>query len=176
VRIYRALLHLYPRQFRREFGDDMVALIEDQLRDESSPRVVGRTVLDLVLTVPARHLEVHMNRTSATALIVTFVAVGAGLVILGGPIGLAAALAAFALAAVTWRRTRPVVAVDSGRWWKLLLSGVILLATVVVVTTITGELHNGTWYIAMASLLTALGLMGAGIVLGIAGRFGTRAV
>lgn len=174
MRAYRALLHLYPRSFRHEYGDDMVLLLRQQLRDENVARVAARTALDLALTVPARHLEVHMNRPPVTVLIVVFVAVGAGFAILGGPVGLAAALALLALAAVTWRRTRPVVATADGRWWKLLLAGAGLLATVVVVTTITGELPNGGWYVAMASLLTSFGLMGAGIVLGIAGRIGAR--
>src|SRR5688500_5319017 len=131
----------------------MVLVLRHQLRDENVARVAARTAVDLAITIPARHLEVRMNRSSATAVIITFVAVGAGFAILGGPVGLAAAVALLALAVVTWRRTRPIVAVDAGRWWKLLLAGAGLLATVVVVTTITGELQNGTWYVAMASLL-----------------------
>jgi predicted permease len=37
-RAYRALLHLYPRDFRRRFGDDMCDLFRDRLRhDEQHP-------------------------------------------------------------------------------------------------------------------------------------------
>lgn len=175
MRVYRALLHLYPRSFRIEYGDDMVLLLRLQLRDENVVRVAARAAVDFAITIPARHLEAHMNHTATTALVITFGAVAAALAIVGGPIGLVAALALFALAVVTWRRNRPVVDSTGGRWWKLLLAGASLLATVIVVTTITGELPDNGWLIAMASLLTSLGLMAAGIVLGIAGRIGTRA-
>jgi len=175
VRAYRALLRLYPRSFRSEYGDDMVLLLRQQLRDENVARVAARAAVDLAITVPVRHLEVHMNRTATTALVITFGALGAALAVVGGPIGLVAAFALFALAVVTWRRNRPVVAAGDGRWWKLLLGGAGLLATLIVVTTITGELPSGGWYIAMATMLTSFGLIGAGIVLGIAGRIGTRA-
>ncbi len=175
MRLYRLLLRCYPRSFRDEYGDDMVALLRHQLRDESVARVAARTAVDLAITIPARHLEVHMNRTSTTALVITFVAVAAALTVIGGPIGLVAALGLLALAVVTWRRDRPVVAAADGRWWKLLLAGAGLLAAVIVATSLTGELPDGGWFVAMAASLTAFGLMGAGVVLGIAGRFGTRA-
>lgn len=175
MRIYRGLLHLYPRRFRREYGDDMVALLEDQRRDEHALRVLGRTVLDLALTVPTRHLEAHMKRSSSIAIITTFVAVAAFAAVLGGPVGLLVAAALLALAALAWRRDRPVVDHADGRWWRLLLSGSGLLATLVVVTTITGELHNGLWYVAMLTMFTSFGLIGTGVVLGIAGLLKTKA-
>ena len=174
MRIYRALLHLYPRSFRHEFGDDMLLLLRHQLRDENVARVAARAVVDLAVTVPARHLEVHMNSTATTALAITFGTVAAALAVVGGPLGLGAALVLFALAVLTWRRNRPVVDASDGRWWKLLVAGVTLLATIVVVTTVTGELPENGWLIAMASGLTSFGLIAAGIVLGIAGRFGTK--
>lgn len=174
MRAYRLLLHLYPRSFRNEYGDDMVALLRHQLRDEHVARVAARTAVDLALTIPARHLEVRMSGTPTTVLVVLFAAVGAALTVFGGPVGLAGGLVLVALAVVTWRRSRPVVEAGAGRWWKLLLAGAALLSTVVVVTTITGELPSGGWYVAMASLLASFGLMGTGIVLGIAGRVGTR--
>jgi hypothetical protein len=152
----------------------MVALVREQLREEHAARVVGRAALDLLVTVPSSHLEAHMNRSSTTALVITFVAIAAALTVFGGPIGLAGAIVLFGLAVMTWRRNRPVVDAGDGRWWKLLLAGVVLLGTLIVVTTITGELPSGGWYIAMATMLTSFGLIGAGIVLGIAGRFGTR--
>jgi len=171
VRLYRAALHLYPRRFRREYGDDMLALLADQLRDESSLRVVGRTALDLLVTVPTRHLEAHMQRSTTTPLVITFVAVATAFLVFGGPFGLIAAVALLALAAVLWRRNRPVIAAHDSRWWRLLLAGVTLLAALVVVTTITGELPDGGWFIAMITMFTSFALIGAGVVLGIAGRF-----
>jgi hypothetical protein len=173
TRAYRVLLHLYPRQFHREYGDDMVLLLEDQLRDEATARVVGRAVLDLLVTVPTRHLEARMNRTPTIALVVAFAAIAAALTVVGGPVGLAGGVALFALAVVTYRRNRPVVSAADGRWWKLLAAGAALLVALVVVTTITGELPSGGWFVVMVAMLTSFGLIGTGIVLGIAGRVRT---
>jgi hypothetical protein len=170
TRAYRGLLHLYPRRFRHEYGDDMVLLLEDQLRDEGTARVVGRAALDLLLTVPTRHLEAHVNRSSTTVVVIVLVALGVVFAVVGGPIGLAAGLASIAVALVTWRRSQPVVSTDA-RWWKLLGGGALLLATEIVVTTMTGELHNGLWYVAMVVGLTSFVLMATGAVLGIASRF-----
>ena len=171
IRAYRVLLHLYPRRFRREYGDDMVLLLEDQLRDEGAPRVVARAVLDLAITVPTRHLEAHVKHSSAVfAALLTAVAVV--LAVVGGPYGLVGAGIALAFAVVTFRRDRPVAAWTAGTWWKLLLGGALLLVAEIVITTITGELPDGWWYVAMVVGLTSLVLMAAGLVLGIASRFG----
>ena len=174
LRAYRLLLHAYPRSFRREYGDDMVALLRHQLRDENVARVAARTAVDLAITVPARHLEIRMNRTSTTALVITFVTVGAALAVVGGPIGLVAAVALLALAVVTWRRGRPVVATADGRWWKLLVAGVALLGTLIAVTTATGEVPSGWWEVTMAAGLISFGLIAAGLVLGLVALAGRR--
>lgn len=96
-------LHLYPRKIRREYSDDMVALLEAQLRDEAAARVVGRAVVDLFVTVPNNHLEVHMSRRSTTPAVIALFAIGTVVGIIGGAIGLAVAAAAFAVAALTWK-------------------------------------------------------------------------
>jgi hypothetical protein len=46
LRAYRALLRLYPADFRRRFGDEMVQLFGDQLRDAEA----GRSPEGLVMT------------------------------------------------------------------------------------------------------------------------------
>jgi hypothetical protein len=64
-RVYRALLRLYPEPFRTRFGDELVQLSGDLLRDAREGRggrgdVAAtwlRLLLDLALTVPAEHLE-----------------------------------------------------------------------------------------------------------------------
>jgi hypothetical protein len=173
MRVYRALLHLYPRRFRREYGDAMVALLEDQLRDEHAARVIGRAAVDLVTTVPASHLEAHMKRSPITVTIAVLVALGVVFAVVGGRIGLVAALAAFVVAAMTWRRSQPVAAATDGRWWKLLLGGVALFGADMLVANIVGELPEGGWFVAMVVGLTSLVLMAAGVGLGIAGRFRT---
>ena len=62
--------------------------------------------------------------------------------------------------------TRPRPATD--HWWKLLAGGAGLLAALIAITAATGELPEGGWLIAMVTGLTAIVLLGTGIVLGIA--------
>jgi hypothetical protein len=67
-RVYRALLRLYPEPFRSRFGDELIQLSGDLLRDAHDGRGGGggggsvvvtwlRLLLDIVLTAPAEHLE-----------------------------------------------------------------------------------------------------------------------
>lgn len=64
-RVYRALLRLYPEPFRTRFGEELVQLSGDLLRDARTGRSGGRGVaatwlrllFDVVLTAPAEHLE-----------------------------------------------------------------------------------------------------------------------
>jgi hypothetical protein len=170
MKLYRAALHCYPRAFRHEYGDDMVSLLEAQLRDERGARVVGRAALDFLVTVPTTHLEHRMSRATAPTLVIVLVALGVVVAAVGGPVGILAALVAFALAAITWRRGQPIVTAVDGRWWKFLASGAGLLAVLIVVTTITGELPSGGWYVAMVTMLTSFVLIATGVVLGLAAR------
>jgi hypothetical protein len=63
-RVYRALLRLYPAAFRARFGDELVQLAGDVLRDAGAGRAgrgLVRTwlglVVDVAITAPAEHLE-----------------------------------------------------------------------------------------------------------------------
>jgi hypothetical protein len=59
ARVYALLLYLYPRPFRREFGDSMLQLFNDQ--DRATRGAGGyammwwKTLRDLVVSVPAAH-------------------------------------------------------------------------------------------------------------------------
>ncbi len=59
--IYSILLLVYPREFRQEYGSQMVLLLLDCQRDaRTAPartRIWFRTLLDLVRTAPREHLE-----------------------------------------------------------------------------------------------------------------------
>ena len=59
--IYSILLLAYPREFRREYGSQMVLLFLDCQRDaRTAPartRIWLRTLVDLVRTAPREHLE-----------------------------------------------------------------------------------------------------------------------
>lgn len=62
VRLYRGLIRLYPTGFRARFGDEMVQLFGDQLRDARARRgsiAIGgvwlRTIGDLIVTASSEH-------------------------------------------------------------------------------------------------------------------------
>lgn len=84
--LYRALLLLYPRRFRRVYGEPMAQVFADCVRDRGA-RVWLHTVPDLVRTLPTERIEAVMARLSpgtrpvALAFVVfaaVVVAVGAG--------------------------------------------------------------------------------------------------
>lgn len=96
MRLYRTLLVLYPRAFRREFGEPMAQLFGDQLRDRGT-RAWLRAAPDLIRTVPQLRIEAVMSsinsapRVAAVAFIVL-----AGVVVatgFGGPLVVFVALA-----------------------------------------------------------------------------------
>jgi hypothetical protein len=72
-RVYRGLLKLYPSEFRRRFGDDMVQLFDDELRDAHTGSAAGgttgawlRVLGDVAMTASTEHLR--RNRTVAHSL------------------------------------------------------------------------------------------------------------
>ena len=103
--LYRTLLALYPRQFRREYGALMTQVFADQIRDLGANAWV-RTAPDLLRTVPSQRIEAVMN-ISSRARVVAFcmvMAVAAFLVVVGvgtgGPVvtvGIVALIAVVAL-------------------------------------------------------------------------------
>lgn len=177
---YRLAICLYPKAFRDEFRDDLVLLFTDQLADEGRPRVCARTAVDFALSLPLRHLESHMQPTSSLSSpsiapvlfgALAFSALAVGLVV-GHPAILGAcavvALGSGGLGLVAANRSRRLSEPHpmSARWFPLLAAGVALLAGLIVVTRMTGELPSGGWLAAMVTGLTAVLLIGAGLVLG----------
>ncbi len=63
---YRALLRLYPKDFREEFGPDLLALHEDLAADRGLAFARRRTALDLIVTVPRYRLEQLMSEQHST--------------------------------------------------------------------------------------------------------------
>jgi hypothetical protein len=179
VGTYRRLIRLYPRAFRDAYGDDLVDLLAEQLRDEPAWRVVPRCVTDLALTVPSQHLEAHMDRARSLNPVLTtgLGALAAAAVVVGLVVGHPAVLLACAVVAITMaglallnhHRARPLTTPrpTSAHWWKVTTAGVALLAILIAVTNATGELPEGGWLVAMITGLTALLLIGAGLVLGV---------
>jgi hypothetical protein len=177
VRLYRSALRCYPRPFREEYGADMVALLEEQLRDEHAVRVWSRLVADLLLTVPTRHLEVHMNRppnlivpalfagVSTTGVLIVLISGAGGEALLLGSL---LAIAAGILAVVSWRQSRSVASPGpADHWWKFLAAGGVAAGGFALLTSTVGELSEGLWAIAMVALVAAIALVATGLLLAV---------
>jgi hypothetical protein len=176
VTLYRGALRLYPRSFRDEYSDDMVQLLRDQIADESRLRVTARAALDLSLTVPARHVEAHMKRTTTpfVVLLGTALLAGGAFAFVEGLVGILIAIVGCGLAVAAWRREQPVAARRAtNRWWQFLTIGIGLFAVVIVATILTGELNELAWVIAAAAFLTSVALIAIGCVLAVL-RIGDR--
>jgi hypothetical protein len=72
-RVYRGVLRLFPAEFRDRFGEDMVQLFHDELRDARSGRASGgaagawiRLVADVAVNASGEHFR--RNRTVANSL------------------------------------------------------------------------------------------------------------
>lgn len=185
ITLYRSLSRLYPKAFRAEYGDDLVATFTEQLRDESAARVWWSTVRDLVVTVPSQHLEVRMKRptprtVAMIATAVTFAALVLAVVAGTGPVVgvfLLAAVAALAVATLSWRAARSAeqqATSAQSRWRTLLLCGVALVAAVIVVINVPPyndkELPGAGWALMMLSLIAGVALITVGASLGLSRR------
>jgi hypothetical protein len=176
VRAYRTLLLLYPPSFRREYGDHMVAVFEDMLRDANTSRVWGRVVVDAVTSIPILHTEAAMaTRVSPNIvglLAVLFFAIGVTAFVVGGVghwwLGLpgVGALAASAASALYWRshwKYVDEVALHQ-RWYAFVAGGGLLLAGLVVGSNVDLSLP---WELLVAMFLTGWALLIVGLLLGV---------
>ena len=173
VRVYGALVALYPRTFRDEYGDDMVQLVRDTCDDEPTWRVASRVVVDLALSIPTQHLELHMKRNPSPLIPLIYTAVaGAGvmLAIAGGTsiallvVGLTVAVLAATMAVIAWRRAAPVgESIQTQHWWKLVLAGPVLVGGVIVAAQAGVE----AWFAGLLTVFLGLILTGVGLLLGL---------
>jgi hypothetical protein len=188
--MYRQLSALYPKAFRAEYGDDLVATFTEHLRDERASRVWLSTIRDLVVTIPSQHLEARMKRRptpQTVAVLATGVTVAAlvlALVAGTGPVVgmfLLLGVVALVVATLAWKAARPVRDAMSvaSRWRTILIVGVALLATVLVVINVppysNRDLPEAGWVLMMLSLVTGVGLITVGLTMGIAHRLNHRA-
>jgi hypothetical protein len=80
ARLYALLLYLYPASFRREYGDSMLQLFNDQRRSARGAGAYAmlwwKTLRDLVLSVPAAHSnDASPKRSKGAAFVWTVVVV-----------------------------------------------------------------------------------------------------
>ena len=181
MNVYGVLLRCYPRDFRREYGDDMTQLLTLQLHDENAVRVWGRTLVDLALTVPSARLEALMSRRSALPgadVLYGAAAVGclaatavSGSTAYFGNAGLLLAVLFGSLAVLARRRAHALGTGggSSANWWKYLTLGFVGIASCVLVANLGDRVLPGhTWFIWITVLLTSMVLTAVGLILGLA--------
>ncbi len=183
--LYRRLTTCYPRTFRVEYGEDLTATFELQLREHGPSRCWLRTLQDLIITVPIQHLEsrmkhptsFHVTSSRVTVTCLTLAIAGALAAIVTGSlyavIFLLVALLAVAIAVMSRKATKPVLALEnSAKWKKFLAAGTALLAIIIVLLNVppnnTQELSAWAWSLMAGSMLLSFTLIGAGVVLGVA--------
>jgi hypothetical protein len=178
-RIYRSLVRLYPKAFRREYGDDLAQHFDDLVADRGVRAAWGRTALDLAVTVPCYRLETIMNeRHSANTIsIVVGLIAAAGIASLLVDVGiyLSPLLLIVALVLAVSQRSaiaRALRAPDSdGRRRRLRIAavlGVVFVASFVAYLLLIGD----TWttretvlaIIGNAAMIGAVGFLAAGLL------------
>ena len=61
MRLYRALLHLYPSSFRAEYGEEMSAIFRARLRDAAGPAARLLLWLQVVPEILTNAASVHCD-------------------------------------------------------------------------------------------------------------------
>jgi hypothetical protein len=179
-RAYRALLFLYPRRFRREYGDPMVQLYRDARRDGSSWL---RCASDVVVSAPVQHKEALRIMSTQGKLVTAAVVATAGIVAfaaVGGAIAamlLMALLAWILVALLKERGVQPV----SGAGWKIAALGaaIFVLAFAFFASpwpeswreAVPGEL---AWGVGFFVFVMSIVMVVVGMLLGITGHFTRR--
>jgi len=171
VHLYRLVLLLYPAEFRRRYGDDMVQLLIDRQRHEQrrASLVLINETIDAVRTAPRLRWESSMNRTVIIAVAGTVVIVAtlvAKVILL--PLGLLAVAAWF-----LWGRpVRPIASASASRhWMRWMLAGVLAILFAVAIPAIDGgELNEVWWTVAAIALLGGIAMTITALVLAASAR------
>ncbi len=181
-RVYRTLLLLYPRSFRREYSALMVQLHRDQRQDRGR-RAWLTTLRDLFTTVPARNVEAFMAMSTHGKLVTAAIATTVGIVAFAVVGGAFAAL--FLMLLLTWILTSLLrqrgAAPVRGFWWKLVASGLGLFALAFTVfappwpqswrSAVPGDV---AWTAAFLAFTTSIVLVAVGALTGISQWAGRR--
>ena len=164
--LYRALLVLYPRSFRVDYGDPMAQLFADRVRDVGAKAWL-RALPDLVRTVPVERIEAVMSRLGpgARVLALAFAVLGATAVSIGIGGGAVIPIAVAVVAVLVSQRhlfaslggeRAPLRHALVQAWWAPvagLLGGAMVLAGIGTIF----EAHNLGGRIVGSSLLLAFG-------------------
>ena len=171
-RLYRFVLRMYPREFRGEFGDDMVQTFVDRHRYErrSSFGLLAGELVDAALVAPTMRWENPMNRilwlaSGPAAIVLVLALVGAGPIVVVPLLGVVVAL--FVVARGRDRFDVPVDAPRRAGMWAV--GGALAIAVGVAIPAIDGGELNAFWWSAMAlSLLAGMVLLTTALLLVVA--------
>jgi hypothetical protein len=175
VRWYRRLLWLYPKHFRNEYGDDMVIVFEEMLRDLPRGRVWLRTLRDATSSIVTQRLETAMSKPSMLPPL-AFAALAVTVLVAMSTLGVNN-LAVFFLtlvvtagavlgALVYWQANRAYVEPSDElhrHWLRVLAAGVGLIA---VINAGAAADISGPWLPLFASFIFGMVLVVLGVVLG----------
>lgn len=179
LRTYRAAVRLYPKEFRREHGDDIVALFAELMADRGPRRAWSRTILDLIITLPTYRLETIMSQSrSSTVINLTVLALlASGIVALFdiSPVAAVVLLGAAGVVAITQRTNlarslRPATGSQRRKrlTWAAISAAVFAAAVVGYLIEIGDDSISGAALIAYnligtTSMVTAAVLLVAGL-------------
>lgn len=164
--LYRACVVLYPRAFRRDYGEAMVQLFADRVRE-----VGGRAWLvalpDLLRTVPIERIEAVMSRLGPGARVaaLAFAVLGAAIVSVGIGTGFVPVVALAVVAVLISQRQlfrslagdlAPLRHAVTQAWWAP-LAGLLGLVMVLAGLGTLFEAHNLGGRIFGTALLFAFG-------------------
>ena len=159
--IYRALIRLDPAGFRRRYADDLVQHFSDLAADRGVRRAWGRTLVDLLVTVPRYRLESLMNEqhSASTHNLAIWLLVGAGMMSVLVGLAPGVVLVGVAVALAVGHRGKLAQALrtpDSNRRRRRLTTAAVLAAVFVATYTAYTAMIGDEWTVR-ETVLAAVG-------------------
>jgi hypothetical protein len=149
--VYKTLLRLYPRDFRDQYGDDLLQIHTDLSAELGPRRAWRRVTLDLIVTVPRYRMETLMKEQHTSSVLTAAIVVMACVGVVSPFTGLypgALLLPLAALVAVTQRsklaRSMDVTERDRLRR-KRLKASAMLAASLPVIYLVSLPLLGNDW-------------------------------
>ncbi len=160
-RVYRALIHLYPPDFRRHYGDDLVQHFDDLVSDRGVRVAWARTGLDLSVTVPRYQLERIMTEPQSNTILHATVALltlgGVASLTIDNQIGIVLLVAGLVLGLTQRSALATSFRVSDSNLRRKRLRTAAVLAGVFVLTYITFLLTVGDSWTITDTLLALIG-------------------